>query len=804
MSVEAPQKNYGLITSVEQLEKFVNKLIKDKLIVSFDIETGYDGPAKESAALRPDDPASKIVGLSFTNSTDWARYVPLGHDLGNNLDNVECAKLFWRLFTTVDSLAYNAAFEKRFLRVFFLKYLSDDPLYGPQVIASNGYFHIEHDPMIEAFVGQQFSAYGLKFQTLSLFGHAQADLLSLFPGLPKNKAKQLRFNSLTLEPHVVAYACEDAVWALAVHHHYHPIITNDERSFIYATEMRLLPIVCEMEDCGVRYNWAEMEKAAVKAERFLEMYDAEIQADLSRLADKPILINLNSPTQLRAVLFDELGMKGAKLTDTGLESTGAVAMETLSKKYPVVRKILDYKEIKTLITRFLRKYVNEYQYALDGNSHPSMLQCNVITGRFAVSNPPYQQCPKEFPQELPNGEKVKVSHFYQLDSGETFYINFREYVVCPPDHYLLGFDYSQIELRVLAGEAQEPYLIKAFEDDLDIHAAAASMIFNVPVEEVDKKQRDKAKTTQFSLLYQMGVKSLADRLALTRADAQKLFDDYFRSFSSVATWIEHVTALAQKRGYSQSRFGRRHAIWAFQSTDQWVYSGGARLAVNAPIQGMAADMMKVAMVRQHDALAQAGLLDRVHLALNVHDALEYYVHSSVSPHELISTIYPAVIFPVAGYPKIVADWHVGSSWGTLEPVPVIDGIVDPTWEWVVPEPTVPLQAPVPPAAAPVGAEQAQPAPEAAPACPEDRRTVLVTVDKMPDKEMFLKFVALLKSRPGDNGIKLVTPDGIAELKITTSLSPKSQLTLSGVWPGAVISWSPESVRVEDLMEGLEL
>lgn len=1092
MTIDVVQitKNYGLITSIEQLSKFIDKLIVDGRVVSVDIETGYDGPAKVSASLRPEDPASKIVGISFTNSEDWARYVPLGHDLGNNLDNTECAILFWKLFHSVPIIAFNHKFELRFFRRWFMRWLPDNA----EAQEADWYYPAFSDPMIEAYIAQIFPQYGLKFQTKSLFGHEQADIMSLFPGLAKNKAKTLRFNSLTLEPHVVSYACEDAVWALAVHNKYYPRVKD---RFIFKTEMQVLPIVCRMEDYGVRYDWAAMERDCAKAVTFLEKYDAEIQADLSELCGEPILINLNSPAQLRTVLFDKLGMKGAKLTETGLESTGAIAMEALSKRYPVVRKILDLKEVKTLITKFLDKYPKNYQYAPDGFSHPNYLQCNVISGRFAVSEPNVQQSPKEFYKDIPDVGETKVTHYYELDSGDNFYINFREYIIAPEDHYMLGFDYcldpkirvltsdlrwvalsdvevgdeligfdeeityrggkttgigngqgggyakqsmkpciverkvdvvlpsylitlddgttikasedhywiatdkkgyknchrnwgksdglrrrwlktselntdcvlhrwvtpwentedlgvdsqldmaylagfadgegwvtggnvgfgqlpgpvweyvrgllkkhefqwmtedfnkggvarlqlsglenslrflgqsrpvrlldkskkmwegtraysaidgsgkgrvnsgiaaprivkiekyvhnqplvairtssgtfiaegffthnSQIELRVLAGEAQEPYLIAAFENDEDIHKAAASLMFNIPMDDVTKLFRDKAKTLQFALLYQMGVKSLADRLALSRDEAQSLYDKYFASFSSVAAWIEQATEKARKNGYSESRFGRQHRIWDFQSNDHWIYSRGDRLAVNAPIQGQAADMMKVSMAREYPALKKAGLLDKVHLVMNIHDALEYYVHVSVDPREVITALFPAVVYRVPGYPKIKADWHWGYSWGSLQEIEVNDdGTVVGE---LAPLPERPARHAEPPKAVLSPSHQPQVARALATPSgqdlfePEMGKRVVVQISAMPDKEQYQKFVNLLKSVAGNNEIVLETPQGELVLKIRSGLTPNMSSKVCSAFSTAVVSWGPEAVNIDELVKGLML
>lgn len=844
-------KNYGLISSIDQLEKFVDRLISAGKPVGFDIETGYDGPPKEAAALHPEDPCSKVVGFSFTNSTDWARYVPLSHDLGENLDPTECAVLLWRLLTQAQIVCHNAAFELRFLRTFFLRHLAGGatpptslgdhlgpgfdtipvryPELAREVIDANGYWPIYSDTMIEAYIAQHHPNYGLKFLTKTLYGHEQAELLDLFPGLAKNKSKTLRFNALTLTPDVVSYACEDALWCLALHGHFYPLVKD---RFIYRTEMAVLPSTCAMEDAGAAFDWEWMERDAIRAKVFTDAYDAEIQADLSRLTGRPVLINLNSAPQLRTVLFASkeeggLGLKSAKTTDTGLESTGAVAMEALSKKHPVVRKILDLKELKTLSTKFLDKYPKAYRYAADGRSHPSFLQANVISGRYACSSPNLQQSPREYETATPDEEKRKVTHFYKLNDDSYFAINFREYIVAPDDHYILGFDYSQIELRVLAGEAKEPYLIKAFEDGVDVHSATAALMFGIDVSEVTKQIRSKGKELNFSLLYQMGIKALADRLAVSREEAQRLYDLYFSSFVNIASWIERVVSEAYRDGYSQSRFGRIHQIWDFQSSEDWKRKNGERLAGNAPIQGSAADYTKIAMVRARKALIEAGLIDRVHIFLNVHDALEFYVHDSVKPREVIEVLSPAVTFPVPGWPSIQADWHIGRSLGTLRELKADD--------IPVALPPEPRHAPTSPALgfergpdAPtelqddLGVEDPEPVPEPVSGpvpeivvppdlsgWDESAAELRIEITAMPTGQQYKEFLAYVRSVPGPHDIRLVTPQGEIVLagkdgNLTTGLTPNEQGRIALLLGTSTVSWTDGTLDVSELASDLAL
>jgi DNA polymerase-1 len=849
-------RNYGLVKDEEQLEAFVARLVHAGRPIGFDIETGYDGPDRDKVSLHPDDPDSKVVGISFTNSTDWARYVPLAHDLARNFDPLASAHAFWQLLSTGLGVPHNAKFELRHLARWFRDVLGDeDSPVGEQVRASRGYYPVYSDTMIEAYIEASSPSVGLKALTLLKFKYEQAELASLFPGLKKVHQKSIRFNILELTPEVIAYACEDSVWALALHElHYEQVRSR----LLYRVEMQLLEVLCGMEDFGVKYDWSAMRSAAEEGNRFNERQNAEIQAELSALLGVPVQVNLGSPKQVGDVLYGPsptgLGLPVSKKTNTGAPSTDAVALEGLSRKFPVVKKILEWKEMRKLVTTYLEKYQKDYDYAPDGMTHPNIMQTAVVTGRFAVSDPPYQQTPKKY-------------HF-ELADGSEFNLNFRSLIVAPAEHYVLGFDYSQIELRMMAGEAQEPTLLAAFDSDEDVHTTTASLMLGVPREQVTKEQRAIGKTMNFALLYGMGPSSLAQRLAIPKDEARSLYDQFFSSYSAISVWVERVTKLGKQRGWAETKFGRKCTIWELQSPDAWIYSKGERLCVNAPIQGAAADYMKLAMVRAHKALRDAGLLDRVHLVMNIHDALEFYVHESVDPKTVIDVLAPAVVFPVSGLPKIVADWHIGLKWGELielrrledgtllvksgegeaplvdwrsrlygssgplQPAPDVEGAsaggsgqeeldLDPeALREAVAFRQEPPSTPVL-AASDVPREekyapdnrQAQEDHQLASQAMAGRdfdidnqvpavgRRVLVTISEMPDEEQYRRFLDLL-SEPGPNMCTLVTPEGELDYDRTTSLSPDLQAQVSLALGGAEVRWSAESVDAEALTVGM--
>lgn len=620
-----------MLRTIEELQALTTKLAQFDDPIGFDIETGYDGESKEKAALHPE--IGFITGFSISGDPSWARYVPLRHQLVENVD-VEAAiaslaPLSGRF------VAHNTKFERRFLR-----HVGHD-------------LQFRSDTLVEAYVLSNWQSNALKYLTKAVLGHEQAEIDSLFPKMNAKQRKSLRFNELELTPEVISYACEDAALCLELHNKHYPLVHDN---FIYKLEMSIQTLLCEMEEYGVLWDWSLMHKSAGECEIFMREVEKEIMAELSALVGTTVQINLGSPQQIAKVLFDELGMVGQQKTKKGAYSTNAVSMAAMSKKYPVVRKILNWKELRTLLTRYLAKWPLVYSYAPDGRAHSNHMQCAVGTGRFAVDDPPYQQTPKKY--------------HYELNDGREFNLNFRLAVTCAPDHYLFHFDYSQVELRAIAGVAQEPTLLEAFAKGQDVHVATAALMLQVARENVTEDMRDVGKTMNFALMYQMGPSSLADRLAISRDRARELYDSYFSSYSAIAAFVERAKELGKQTGYAQTYFGRKFTIWELQSSDMRIYSKGERVAVNAPIQGWAADYMKIAMSRERKAREKAGLLDTAHLIMNNHDALTYEVHNSVSPQTMIDVLLPAVCFPIEGFPPIVAEWNVGATWGTLKKLPL--------------------------------------------------------------------------------------------------------------------------------------
>lgn len=548
----------------------------------------------------------------------------------------------------------NSKFELTHLAKFLRDRLSTSEL-AEAGLEKYGYFPIFSDSMIEAYLCGTYRALGLKYLSNLEFGAQQAEIFDLFPPMTEKMKKCIRFTDLELTPQVVSYACEDAAYCLALSHLNRPKVKD---KLLYRVEMGIVPILARMEDHGVQFDWAAMERVKSEAEKFAALMRQEIMSCLSQMTGKPVDINLNSSAQVADVLYTQLGMTTTRLTKSNKMSTDEKALSGLAKKHAVVKRLLEYREVKKLIGSYLEKFPREFRYATDGRSHPSHRQTSIVSGRFAVSDPPYQQLPKKY--------------YYQLESGLEFFLKFRDFIVSAPDHYLIGFDYSQIELRVLAGLSGEPALVRAFEEDVDVHAMTASLMFNVIFSEVSEDQRSMAKTQNFALLYQQGAKGVAERLGISVEEAQAFMDKYFEIFSSVKSWIDKQTKTGVQAGYTVSKFGRIHPLWQLESDSAAIRSTGERLCVNAPVQGGAADLMKIAMVRADKSLRDAGLIDKVHLQMNIHDALVWEAHRSVSPQRIIDLVNPQVCIAIPGWPRIRADWEIGTRWGSMKKIKLDD------------------------------------------------------------------------------------------------------------------------------------
>ena len=396
-------------------------------------------------------------------------------------------------------------------------------------------------------------------------------------------------------------------------------------------ELPLSAVLREMEQAGVRIDVDMLKKAEEQLNGELQVQEQQIYASAETT------FNINSPKQVGEVLFDQLKLDAkAKKSKTGQYSTSEEVLLALKPKHPVVGMILEYRELKKLISTYisaLPTYIN----AETGKIHTTYNQTVTATGRLSSSNPNLQNLP------------------IRSERGQLI----RQAVIPDEGCVFLSADYSQIELRLMAHFSQDPHLVEAFRSGQDVHAATAAKIFNVPIEEVTKDQRRQAKTANFGIIYGISAFGLAQQLDCSRAEAKALIDGYFAAFPGVIDYIERQKELAREQGYAITLFGRKRYLPDIVSHNATVRSFAERNAVNSPIQGTAADIIKMAMVTIHRRLKEEGL--KAQMIMQVHDELNFNV-----PMDEVDKVREIVVGEMQNVVHLtvplIADCGVGKNW----------------------------------------------------------------------------------------------------------------------------------------------
>ncbi|MEK7584901.1 MAG: DNA polymerase [Patescibacteria group bacterium] len=353
--------------------------------------------------------------------------------------------------------------------------------------------------------------------------------------------------------------------------------------------------------------------------------------------------NLNSPKQLGQILFDELKLpiKGLKKTAGGARSTRESELLKLAPEFPIVSEILAYRERQKLLSTYIDALPE--LVAPDGALHATFDQMGAATGRLSSRDPNLQNIP------TPGSLGGVIRQAFQARAG----------------HRFIALDYSQIEMRVLAVLSGDAALIEMFRAGGDIHTAVASRVFGVEPSGVTPEMRRQAKVINFGIIYGMGVNALRANLGTTREAATEFYTRYFATFPTIRNYFDQVKATARTRGYTETEFGRRRYLPTLRSPLPFLRAEGERMAMNAPIQGTAADIIKLAMIKTDAALRQAGLINDAHLLLTVHDELLYEVKEELIPKIkpiLVKTMETVVDWPIPLSVKVAS----GSNWGELE------------------------------------------------------------------------------------------------------------------------------------------
>ena len=395
-------------------------------------------------------------------------------------------------------------------------------------------------------------------------------------------------------------------------------------------ELPLVQVLREMEAAGVRIDVDKLKQAEASLKQELDALEQHIYT----LAGETF--NINSPRQVGELLFDKLKLDTkAKKSKTGQYSTSEEVLVALKDKHEVVGAILDYRALSKLISTYIATLPS--YIAADGKIHTTYNQTVTATGRLSSSNPNLQNLP--------------------IRSERGRFI--REAVIPDDGCLFLSADYSQIELRLMAHFSQDEHMLAAFRSGQDIHAATAAKIYGLPIEQVTKDQRRKAKTANFGIIYGISAFGLAQQLDCSRTEAKQLIDDYFAAFPRVISYIESQKELARQRGYAETLFGRKRYLPDIHSQNATVRSFAERNAVNAPIQGTAADIIKMAMVSIHRRLKAEGL--RAQMTMQVHDELNFNVPVAEVERVreiVVSEMQNAVHLSI----PLIAECGVGENW----------------------------------------------------------------------------------------------------------------------------------------------
>lgn len=402
-------------------------------------------------------------------------------------------------------------------------------------------------------------------------------------------------------------------------------------------ELPLIPIIKQAEERGILINIPYFQNLNKEYRTKAD----DIVKKVYKLAGHEF--NLNSPKQLAEVLFDELrlNIKGLKKTAGGSRSTRESELLKLAGEHEIVKLILDYRELQKLLSTYIEtipKLVDQKH-----RLHTHLHQAGTTTGRMSSSDPNLQNIP--------------------IKEGLGFKI--REGFVATPGYEFVAADYSQIELRVLAILAKEESLIKIFKEGKDVHAAVASRVFGVSEGEVTRDMRRQAKVINFGIIYGMGVNALKINLGSTREEAQKFYDQYFATFPGVQKYFDQVVAEAARKGYTETYFGRRRYFPELKSKLPFMRAAGERMAMNAPLQGTAADLVKLAMIKVDQTLREKNLIDRAHFLLQIHDELIYEAEEAfVKRVEPI--IKEAMESVLEEQVPIIANTSTGTTWAELK------------------------------------------------------------------------------------------------------------------------------------------
>lgn len=600
------QKTITIYHTVLDKQSFDGWLTKLKKAKQFAFDT-------ETTSL--DYMEARAVGVSFAIEPGSAAYVPFGHDY---LDAPEQL-----------SEDYVLGNIKPLLEDDTIKIIGQNLKYDAHVLANhnislNG---IAHDSMLESYVLDSTRRHGMDDLALRLLGHNTIH----FEDIAGKGAKQLTFNQIELDK-AGPYAAEDADITLQIHQKLIAELDKEPtlKSVYEEIELPLLGVLLKIESNGVKIDTAMLKQQSMQlAERMKELeqqaYDEAGEA-----------FNLASPKQLSAILFEKLKIPTKKKTKTGQYSTSEDVLQELAIDYALPKILLEHRSVSKLKSTYTDKLPLQVNKKT-GRVHTSYNQTVAATGRLSSTDPNLQNIP------------------IRSDEGRRI----RQAFVAPKGYKMLAADYSQVELRIMSHLSEDESLLKAFADGLDIHRATAAEVFGVAADEVEADQRRAAKAINFGLIYGMSAFGLAKQLNIGRYEAQDYIDVYFSRYPGVKTYMEKTRELAHDQGYVETVFGRRLYLPEINSRNGQRRQYAERTAINAPMQGTAADIIKRAMITVDRALADVRLDAKV--VMQVHDELVVEVLQQ-DAQEVAELVRNKMEQAAALKVPLVVDVGIGDNW----------------------------------------------------------------------------------------------------------------------------------------------
>ena len=598
-TIETVPHQYQLINSMEEARQLAETLSKQPAFC-FDTETtGIDANQAE------------LVGISFSFKAHQAFYVPIPEAYHEAMKWVEIFKPVLES-DSIEKIGQNIKFDISILRWYDVKV--------------KGKFF---DTMIAHYLLQPDQRHNMDTLALNYLHYQPVPIEKLIGKKGKN---QLNMRMVDVET-IKEYAAEDAdiTWQLA--QTFAPMLkeTGTDELF-YKTEMPLVPVLASMEAEGVNLDIPALESFNEQLTDEVEQMEVEIfrQAGTE--------FNISSPKQLGEVLFERLQLSSKpKKTKTGQYSTGEDVLVKLAYKHPIVEKILEYRSLTKLKSTYvdvLPQLVNPR----DGRIHTSYNQAVAATGRLSSNNPNLQN----IPIRTQRGREIRKAFIPRND-----------------DYTLLAADYSQIELRIIAHLSKDAAMMEAFQQGMDIHIATASRVYGVPPKDVSKEMRRHAKTVNFGIIYGISAFGLSERLGIPRKEAATIINSYFEKYPGIHQYMETTKEFARQHGYVETILGRRRYLKDIHSANAVVRGYAERNAINAPIQGSSADMIKIAMIDIFNEIERLNLKSR--MILQVHDELVFDAHQD-EVETLKALVEDKMIHAMELDVPLVVDINTGNNW----------------------------------------------------------------------------------------------------------------------------------------------